>query len=456
MDRQNSTKPRSSWRDPSFALRSAALTAGLVLALVGCGSLMPGGNVSLQTAAEADGPGVTADSVKVVFVATDLDAVQKQTGFKTESVGDQKAQIKALESWVNENGGLGGRQMKAVYRVYDAVTDSPASEEQLCNQITQDDKAFAVVLTGQYQPNARPCYAQRNTLMLDAALMAQDTEYYKSLYPYLWTASFPEYGVFVESLIKTLEEGDFFGGAKKVGLIAADNEVNRRVAQNQAVRLLKKMGVEPTVAWIDTTDIATLTTGLTQATTTFQGRKIKHVMFLGGSRMAAMFAASAGTTGYKARLAMSSFDNPSYFVNNPEMIPEGVTHGMYGVGFHPPQEVKSDVMAFPNKQEKACTEIYAESDVEFGSRESARVALPYCDAARLLKIGADGLKGNFNAATWAKAVERDGTEFVTASGFGGAIGTSQAAAGGYYVMAFDDDCQCFVYEGKEQSFYDDK
>ena len=106
--------------------------------------------------------------MKVVFVAVDLDAVKKLTSFNTASVGDQKAQIQALETWVNDNGGLGGRNMEAVFRLYDADKDSPAAEEQLCNQITQDDKAFAVVLTGQYQPNARPCYAQRQTLMLDA------------------------------------------------------------------------------------------------------------------------------------------------------------------------------------------------------------------------------------------------------------------------------------------------
>ena len=145
-------------------------------------------------------------------MAVDLDAVKKMTKFNTASVGDQKAQIKALENWVNDHGGLGGKKMEAVFRLYDAQTDSPAAEEQLCNQITQDDKAFAVVMTGQYQTNARPCYAERQTLVLDASLYAMNQDYLDKYSPYLWTASFPEYDAFVRSYVKVLSEQDVLRG----------------------------------------------------------------------------------------------------------------------------------------------------------------------------------------------------------------------------------------------------
>ncbi len=88
---------------------------------------MPGGNTTgsdgRPAVAAGNGPGVTEDSVKVVFVAVDLDAVQKMTGFQTAPVGDQKKQIQALEDWVNDNGGLGGKKMEAVFRIYDAQSD---------------------------------------------------------------------------------------------------------------------------------------------------------------------------------------------------------------------------------------------------------------------------------------------------------------------------------------------
>ncbi len=443
------------WRDRAATIRTAVVAAGVSLALAGCGALLPGDADSGQVAsAQGPGPGVTADSVKVVFVAVDLDSLQEYTGFKTAPVGDQKKQIKALETWVNENGGLGGKKLEAVYRLYDAQTDSPAAEEQLCNEITQDDKAFAVVLTGQYQTNARPCYAQRKTLMLDASLVASDTEYYEKLSPYLWSASFPEYKTFVESFVQVLDDQEFFEGEKSVGVVAADSDVNRRTVDDVAIPLLKKAGVSAEVGWVDTTDIGTLYSGQEQAVDTFRSKKIDRVVFFGGSRLASIFATIAGSKKFDARYAISSFDNPSFFVNNPDLIPDNIMDGMVGVGFHPPQDVADSQMEFPTGDaEKACLDIYKAGGVTFDTRESARVALPYCDAVKVLKLGADNVTDDLNAANWADAVSANGAEFATASGFGGALGDgSHAGAGAYRVMRFDDDCSCFVYEGDEVPF----
>ncbi|MGB0102346.1 MAG: hypothetical protein WBP61_18860 [Nocardioides sp.] len=453
------SRRRSWFRDRSTVLRVGAVAAGLTLALAGCGTLMPGGNTTggdLSTAAEAGpGPGVTDETVKVVFVAVDLDAVRKFTGFNTASVGDQKAQIKALEDWVNANGGIGGRQMEAVFRLYDAQSDSPAAEEQLCNQITQDDQAFAIVMTGQYQTNARPCYAQRETLMLDASLYASDDEHYAELSPYLWTASFPEYNAFVRTYIRVLGEQGWYDGEEAVGVVAAESEINRRAVDDVATPLLEEEGMGAEVAWVDTTDTGTLFQGLEQAAITFRSKGIERVMFLGGSRLASVFATVAGSQdGFAPRYAISSFDNPSFFVNNPDTIPPTTMDGMVGVGFHPPQDVPDSDYPFPTgAAETECVDIYGEAGITFESRESARVALPYCDATRLLMLGGDGVDGQLNAAAWAKAVERDGSSFETASGFGGALGgETRAAAGGYRVLRFDSDAGHFVYEGDEAPF----
>lgn len=462
-------RSKRSWiRDRSALLRVGAVGAALSLALVGCGTMMPGGNTSggttgsdLATAADGpDGPGITDDTVKVVFIAVDLDEVKKVTGFKNASVGDQKAQVQALEDWVNDNGGLAGRKLDAVFRLYDASKDTPAAEEQLCNKVTQDDKAFAVVMTGQYQTNARPCYTDRKTLVLDASLYAMSQNYFDTYSPYLWTGSFPEYDGFVRSYVKVLEEQGFYEGQDSVGLIAADSPVNRETIENLAVPLLEDAGVDPEVAWIDTTDTGTLFEGLTQAAVTFRSKDVDRVMFLGGSRLAALFASAAATQdGFAPRYAISSFDNPTYFINNADKVPPGTVDGMVGVGFHPPQDVPDSELPFPDSDmEKECLGIYEDAGITFSSREAARVALPYCDAARLLKLGADGLGAgaSFNAAAWAQAVDRDGGSFQTSSGFGNALGDGgRAASGGYRVMKYDEAKKHFVYEGPEVPFDDE-
>lgn len=444
---------RARLRDRALGVRSAAVAAVVALSLVGCGAIMPGADTG-SSGATASSPSVSGDTVKVVFIGVDLDEVKAQTKLVTASVGDPKAQVQALEEWINANGGLGGRKLDAVFRWYDATTDSPATEEKLCNQVSQDDKAFAVVLMGQYQSNARPCYAQRKTVMLDASLVSNDQELFDELAPYLWSASFPEYNTFTSAYIDALANEAFFEGRDKVAIVAADTPVNRRTVEKRAVPQLKKLGLKPSVGWVDTTDIGSIYMGSEQAAITFASAGIDRVMFLGGSRLASIFATIAGSKQFKATYAISSFDNPSFFVNNPDTVPSDTMDGMVGIGFHPPQDVPDSEMAFPaGEAETECIDVYTKAGITFDTREAARIALPYCDAVRLLKLGADGVKGEFNAATWGKSVDAHGADFQTASGFGNALGDGgRGAAGAYRALRFDKDCSCFTYKGEDVSF----
>ncbi|WP_370614822.1 ABC transporter substrate-binding protein [Mumia sp. Pv 4-285] len=452
--------PLERFADQSLVIRATAALAVFALALAGCGSVMPGsvvgdgGGSGGAVAMTGVGPGVTDESVKVVFVGVDLEAVKGVTGFKTANAGDPEKQVEALETWVNANGGVGGRKLDAVFRLYDAQKDSPAAEEQLCKQVVQDDKAFAVVLTGQFQDNARPCYAMEKTLVLDATLVATDDATYKKHYPYLWSASYPSYDGFVRAYVQTLSEQGFFKGRKQVGVVAADNAINRTTMEELAIPLLEDAGVKPEVAWVDTTDQGSLFMGTGQGAVTFRSAGIDRVMFLGGARLASIFATQATTQEFKARYAVSTFDNPAFFVNNPDMLPASILKGMVGVGFAPSQEVGDAQLAFPGTDaEKKCIDIYSEAGISFESREAARVALPYCDAALLLQAGATELTDDFNAGAWGAAVESLGSAFVPATGFTGALGPGkQAASGAYRVIRFDDSCGCFVYEGGDVDF----
>ncbi|MFC6152379.1 hypothetical protein, partial [Nocardioides yefusunii] len=368
------------WSDKSALVRSGIVSAGLVLSLAACGALMPGqnpgGGAGPAQPQAGDGPGVTEDSVKVVFVGTDLTAVEAITGFKTEPPGDLAEQVEALETWVNANGGMGGRKLDAVYKLYDGINDSVAAEEQLCNQITQDEKAFAAVITGQFQTNARPCYAKRKTVVMDATLLASDQEYYEELAPFLWSPSYPELGAHTRAQLQVLdEEGFFAAGAGGLGVVAADSPVNKRVYENTVVPMLEEKGVDFKVSWIDTTDMGTLNTTLGEAAGSFRDRGLKNVVFLGGARMASMFSTAAGAIKYEARYAMTSYDNPTYFTNNgDELSSPSMRNTMVGVGTTPAQEVtQPDSHPFPSAEEEKCIGIYKEAGITWKTREGARV-----------------------------------------------------------------------------------
>ncbi|MEV6299997.1 ABC transporter substrate-binding protein [Actinoplanes sp. NPDC051861] len=417
--------------------RLGTLLLVVVLAYTSCGTLMPGSG----SAPEA------GDSVKVVFIGTDLTKTASMTGFKNADVGKPEDQMRALEAWINANGGIGGRKLEAVYREYEASNDSPAAETTLCSQITQDDRAFAVVLTGQLQSNARPCYAQRQTLMLDATLIANSRETFDSLSPYLWTASYPEYDAFATSFVAVLGREGFFEGRTQAGLVAADSPANRAVYEEIVTPALRKLGVTGTVSWIDTTDLGTLNSGLTQAAITFRSRRIDRVFFLGGARIAPFFLTSAAAQSYTARYGISTFDNPTFMVANPGTIPQAALAGMVGVGFAPGYDVPDSELAFPDTDaERDCQKIYAEAGITFARRENARVAFAYCDAALLLRAAAADLGGSLSAATWGAAAQK--VAFRTATGFGGEIGADGHAAGsGYRVLRYETGCSCFTYDG---------
>ncbi|MET7425112.1 hypothetical protein [Dactylosporangium sp. NPDC005555] len=447
--------------DWSLTLRAGAAAVAAVVAFAGCSSVMPGALGGPGGTGGGDdqrltgtGPGVTADSVKVVFVGVDLKATASVTGFKTADAGDPARQVKAIETWVNANGGVAGRKMVAVYRNYEAADDSPAAEERLCNQITQDDKAFAVVLTGQFQSNARPCYATRRTLVLDATLVANDQTTFTKLAPYLWSASYPDYDEFVRAFLGSLEASRYFAGTSKAGVVAADTPTNRSAYERLAVPQLRRLNVTPAVAWIDTTDLGTLNAGLNQAAVDFRAKGIDRVFFLGGARMASFFLTVAAAQSFTARYALSSFDNPSFLVNNPATIPREGLEGAVGIGFNPSQDVPDSAYPFPGTDaERACLAVYEADGQRFATRENARVAFPYCDAARLLQAAARDLGADLNAAAWSQAARAIGAGFSPATGFTGLLGPGRySAANGYRPLAYDSGCGCFAYQGEEAPF----
>lgn len=443
--------------DISIATRAVAAAAVVVIAFVGCDAAMPGaigGKGGTGGVAAGPAPGVSQDSIKVVFVGTDLTATKELTGFTTADTGDGKAQVQAIQEYINANGGIGGRKLEAIYRNYEASNDSPAEEEKLCNQITQDDKAFAVVLTGQFQSNARPCYAQRNTLVLDATLLASDKSTFDSLAPYLWSASFPVYDDFVGAFMTSLKTQGFFEGASTVGVVAVDNPGNRNVYASLVQPKLAEYGVTPTIGWVDTTDLGTLNMGTSQAALEFRTKGIKQVFFLGGARLAPFFMTSAAAQEYTARYAVSSFDNPTWMVANTATVPPAALKGMVGIGFNPGQDVPDSQYPFPSTDaERECVGIFASAGISFETRENARVALTYCDSARLLKAAAAKISGDLNAATFSSAAQSLGNEYQPSSNFGGSAGPGRyVIAGTYRQMAYDEQCNCFTYNGPEVPF----
>ncbi len=384
------------------------LTTVVVVAMLGTTACGPKrSEIARAAAAEVveTAPGVTDTEVRVGFVVVDQTRLNATLGFESPDSGDREAQIQALADHVNANGGIAGRTLVPVIRVFDALTDSATNEEKLCRSFTEDDRVFAVVLQGMFQDNSRPCYANSQTLMLDQTLFPLDRSASEEFAPYLFQPSLPDYGELLEGLAGSLSANGFFDDDSRLGVIGIDNDQNRRVTEEQLLPRLAELGVEPTdVQWVDPTSNATLQASQNQAVLSFKERGVDRVVVVGGSRLLAFLLTIAIPQEFRPAYAVTTFDNPNFVASGtPEAMADSV-----GISVLPAWDLNPDQLDFPrNAAEQRCLDIFSEAGQRFAARENARESLEYCDAVTLL---ADALRDapTPSAAAFAEGVARLG------------------------------------------------
>lgn len=405
----------------------------------------PGSEPAAETVpAEADG-----EPLVVSFIVTDVSVVAQALGWEVPDQGDLEAAIEAVAAHANAAGGFGGRPIQPVVRVFNAITDSPISEEQLCNAITQDDKAEVVVLTGQFQDNARPCYAAAGTLMLDVTLFPVDRAGYRDLAPYLWSPLLPSYDDLVAGLAQALESSDWLDGAT-VGVVGIDNDMNRRMFDQIMAPRLAGAGATPaSVNWVDPTDGTTLEAGQQQAILDFKSAGVDKVIALGGSRLASWMMDIGATQNFSPAYAITSYDSPEFNIRNtPDLMA-----GSLGISVVPGWDVADDQHPSPaNDAESLCLNVLSGAGLVYESRANSRTALLYCDAVRLLQL-AGGAAASSSPADIGSALWAAGDSFEPASVYSVAFAEgSYTGAAGYRVFAFDESCECMVIRGDTVPF----
>ncbi|MCE2512008.1 MAG: ABC transporter substrate-binding protein [Acidimicrobiia bacterium] len=391
-----------------------------------------------------DAPGVSDDTVTISIIITDTSMVAQAFGWEVPDEGDREAQVEALVDHFNAAGGFAGRQIEAKVTVFNAITDGPVAEEALCNKITQDDQAFAVVLTGQFQENARPCYRNADTLMFDATLYPVDNAGFEELAPYYWSPLLPSYDDLVGGLATALiEEGWFEGGT--LGVIAIDSELSERVYAQQFLPRLEAAGVEvASYNTIDPTDSTSFNNDQLQAIINFREAGVDKVVAIGGSRLVSWFINTSITQNFAPEYALSSYDAPDFNAfNYPEMMP-----GASGISVLPGYDIDDDQLAFPaSAAEQECADIFTAAGLEFTVRTNIRTGLLFCDVFRLLRDASPHLT-ELSAAGVTEAVWQLGDSFDAASVYGVEF-TEGSYAGGdlYRRFRFDPGCECMVLTG---------
>lgn len=417
----------------------------------GCGAKRTQLAAAQTPTASAQSAGVTDTEVRVGFVIVDQRKLGATLGFESPDSGDVTAQIQTLSAEVNRTGGIAGRNLVPVIRTYEALTDSVANEEKLCRAFTEDDRVFAVVLMGMFQETARPCYASKQTLMLDQTLYPVDQAEAEKLAPYLYQPSLPEYGPLLAGLADAMQSQKFLTDRTRLGIIGIDTAQNRRVVEQQLVPRLAQLGAKAVdTQWVDPTSSATLQAGQNQAVLSFKAKKVDRVVVVGGSRLLAFLLTITIPQKYFPAYAVTTFDNPDFVaVRNADAL-----QGSLGISVLPGFDLKTGELEFPfSPGERHCVDVLAAGGQTFKARENARQATLYCDAVFLLQRAFEGASDQpVTASTFVDRVGEIGP-FQNASDYAASYRPgSFAGASGYRPIRFDDGCRCYKLVGPTREF----
>jgi ABC-type branched-subunit amino acid transport system substrate-binding protein len=334
----------------------------------------------------SDGPGVTDDTVKIGFTVLDTASLASALKLDFPDQGDQVAQVEALVEWVNANGGIGGRQVEAVTREFEALFDTAEAEETLCNEFAKDDEAFAVTMWGFFQENMRPCFAANEVIMLEGTLYPLPRQTMEDLAPYYMAPNFAVYEDVIAGLGGVFEETGYLDGGT-VGVLGVDTEANRQIYEDELVPVLEEAGSPAAeVRWIDLKDTANTRAGYEQAIIAYKAAGVDRLVTLGGSRLLSYFLDFAKKQSFAPKLVLTSYDNIDFnSASYPDLMSTAV-----GLSASPSWDFTEEQLASPaNDAEELCTDIYVEAGIDLGGRSSARTAQFTCDFLMFLRAAAD-------------------------------------------------------------------
>jgi ABC-type branched-subunit amino acid transport system substrate-binding protein len=146
-----------------------ALASIMVLVLTGCTSDPDeaGGAAGGEDGGGAATPvepsrGLTEDTIKIGYIGADFGDLA-DAGLAPD-LGDQEKIVESVVAQINEDGGIGGRQVEARVKLVSGVA-GPEEAEAACIEMTQDFGAFAVVFGPATSRNTASCLAVTNSTL---------------------------------------------------------------------------------------------------------------------------------------------------------------------------------------------------------------------------------------------------------------------------------------------------
>lgn len=250
--------------------------------------------------------GVTADTIKIGVAMIDFQQLY-DNGFIDRPFGDLQLAYQAAIDEVNENGGILGRQIEAVYDLYFPVGDTEGLET--CISFTEDEEVFAVlgVIPGFFTTVLDCITREHETVHIGFELNAPEVDAAGGLLVSPGITADRR----LDGLLSLLDQTDALEGAT-VAVLGSQTEEDR--INDSVVPALEAAGVEVAeVGLIETSsaDATAIDAATAVVAERFRSSGVDTVVLAGltaPSRVPALFAAMGGGVQFYADAASALLD----------------------------------------------------------------------------------------------------------------------------------------------------
>ncbi|MDQ6747292.1 MAG: hypothetical protein M3010_04190, partial [Candidatus Dormibacteraeota bacterium] len=412
-------------------------------------------------------PGVTPTTVTIGgSFLTDINNNNATFGADAPAYGDPRPSMDAVIKWVNEHGGVAGRNLQIYWQPVSqahAVSD-PNYLEEVCRNFTEDHHVFAVV-DFINRLDAEACYPQHHTLLFDESPEQGDQAYYKSLYPYLFSPAMMAADRQQKTKLAGLNQVGYFNtgsatASYKLGVIMPDDPRQQQIYDRITRPLLARYGVKniEDPAKVRESSIQALAQDLQSAVVRFAADGVDHVIIQGNAGggeggAALLFMRGAFKQQYYPRYGLGTNDAPGALEKQQGGVQPELSGGpvfkkdnaAVSVGWAGGGDVE-DANGDPwpsSPAEKRCVDIENAATPKpqtYASRVDALVALGQCASILLLWQATKGMT-TLTADNFARAALALGTAYESGTSYASQLGPNHFdSPSGFRLFHAEDAC----------------
>lgn len=391
------------------------------------------------------GPGVTDTTISIgALTSNGAGKFQASLGF-SGATGDQIALNKSVVNWINDNGGIAGRQIELVnYDLPTAeVANDPATAFQAaCSHFTEDNKVFAVAsILSDIPTNFYDCLRNAGVVIATSNAIVS-SRFYNNYAGILYGPQTPNYTRILATSVDALWADGWLTKDSKVGVIGYDTSDAKATVDDGLIPALARHGLK-LAAGVYTATGTEAANAYTGAVLKFRTAGVDRMFFAPGGQPIYM-ALVGGSQGYRPLMSMSTLQFPAAVAAN---LSSSQLKGSAGIGWSPDLDLQNaDAAKVSTPGRAACLDAIRGANQDLNSGTTMAIATWVCDdwffiRDALSKVSAPHRSGFQSAAAQLGRSFRSATTFQTYF----APNRPSDGAAAYRLHRYNESCRCFRY-----------